>query len=301
MGRFELGDGLRQAWNVDGWCVVPDAIPPDDLAAAQEVARQLFPTPEEMAAGALDPDDERTRPWRDWDAAWPELPYQRTALNRLAVHPVLIDLAEDLLGTDDLRLYMSIITAKYAGQPSGYNQLLHTDYPNHTVLVPSPDAAFGQVEFFVYLSDVTAANGATRLVSRRLTDHIQVERHTLSLEEYGHLYEEPGEACGTAGSVVVYRPDTYHRSIDFADPTAQRIMMHVSMRPAAADWGGYQAWPIKGFSPEWGRFVAKCEPRQLALVGFPRPGHPYWTEETLAGVAARYPGLDTGPWRRVGA
>ena len=36
---------------------------------------------------------------------------------------------------------------------------------------------------------------------------------------------------------------------------------------------------------------------QLALMGVPEPGHPYWNEATLAGVQARYPGLDMGPWR----
>jgi hypothetical protein len=32
-------------------------------------------------------------------------------------------------------------------------------------------------------------------------------------------------------------------------------------------------------------------------LGFPPPGHPYWNEATLVGVAARYPGLDLKPWR----
>jgi hypothetical protein len=62
------------------------------------------------------------------------------------------------------------------------------------------------------------------------------------------------------------------------------------------EWGGYQAWPIKGFSPEWHRFVAEAGPRQLEVLGFPRPGHSYWTADTLAGVGRRYPGLDLTPW-----
>jgi hypothetical protein len=41
--------------------------------------------------------------------------------------------------------------------------------------------------------------------------------------------------------------------------------------------------------------------RQLVALGFPEPGHPYWTEETLQGVAARYPRLDMTPWREVAA
>ena len=35
----------------------------------------------------------------------------------------------------------------------------------------------------------------------------------------------------------------------------------------------------------------------LEAFGFPPPGHPYWTPETLAGMALRYPDLDLSPWR----
>jgi hypothetical protein len=36
--------------------------------------------------------------------------------------------------------------------------------------------------------------------------------------------------------------------------------------------------------------------RQLTVLGFPEPGHPYWSAETLHGVGARYPSLDMTPW-----
>ena len=73
--------------------------------------------------------------------------------------------------------------------------------------------------------------------------------------------------------------------------------MHVSFRPAGAEWGGYHSWPYKGLSPDWHNFVVHSNPRELAALGFPKPGHEYWTEETLAGVGSRYPGLDMKPWR----
>ena len=44
-------------------------------------------------------------------------------------------------------------------------------------------------------------------------------------------------------------------------------------------------------------FHAPRHPRQLTALGFPKPGDPYWTAETLAGVAARYPSLDMTPWQ----
>ena len=49
-------------------------------------------------------------------------------------------------------------------------------------------------------------------------------------------------------------------------------MLHVAYRPAALDWIGYQAWPFKGFSPEWHKFVAQASVRQLTVLGFPSPG-----------------------------
>jgi len=282
------------AWRRDGWCVFEGAIPPSDLAAAQDALGRLFPTAEEMDSGG---DDERTTPWRTWDAAWPEFPFRSTRLNKLVVHDVLIDLAVDLLGTEDVRLYLAIVSAKYAGQSSGYNQLLHTDYPNHSLVVPRGDAGYQHLETFIYLNDVSARNGATRLVSRTKTESIPVEQHTLNLHDYGRLYDEPGEATGPAGSIVAYSPDVYHRSVDVTEPGQARFMLHVAYRPARLDWIGYQAWPIKGFSPEWHKFVGQATERQLTVLGFPRPGDPYWTDATLAGVAARYPGLDMSPWR----
>jgi hypothetical protein len=265
-----------------------------DLAAAQLAVAKLFPRPEDMADAS---DGEALERWRTWDAAWPEFPFRSRSLNGLVVGETMIALAQELLGTDDIRLYLAIATAKYAGQPSEYNQLLHTDFPNHTLTVPRPEPGYHQMESFIYLSDVGPGNGATRFVSRARTSHIPVEQHTLNYEEFGALYDDPGDASAPAGSIVAYRPDVYHRSVDFIDRTQVRFMLHVSYKPADMEWGGYQAWPFKGFSMEWHNFVQQSTPRQLAALGFPAPGHSFWNEDTLDGVARRYPELDLRPWR----
>lgn len=252
-----------------------------------------FPSAQAMAG----PPDGRDDRWSTWDARWPEFPFRSRSLNGLAVGESLIELAAELLGTDDVRMYMAIASAKYAGQPSGYNRLLHADFPNHTLTVPRPEAGYHQVEFFVYLTDVGPGNGATHFLSRRHTRGIPVEEHTLNLDDHAALYDMDVEASAPAGSIVAYRPDVYHRSVDFSDPAEARFMLHVSYKPARLEWGGYQAWPFKGFSAEWHDFVQASSPRQLTVLGFPAPGHPFWTEETLVGVGRRYPGLDLTPWR----
>ena len=300
MGRDQTTatlEGYRQQWDEHGWCVIPAAVPAADLEAAQAAADDIFPSAEEMDSGV---ENERTTPWRaTWDAKWPEFPYASAALNRLTVHPAVLEVAESFLGSSDLRLYMSLVTAKYANQPSGYNQLLHADFPNHSILVPQVEEAFPQLELFIYLSDVSEANGATRLVSRQRTSGVPVERHTLTFTDYADLYDDPGIASGPAGSIVAYQPDVYHRSVDWTEPGMRRVMMHVSYRLAAAEWGQYQAWAFKGFSPEWHNFVQASGPRELSLLGFPPPGHPYWDDESITRVNARYPALDMTPWRRA--
>jgi phytanoyl-CoA dioxygenase PhyH len=293
-----LTEELRSRWMTDGWCVIANAFSGDLLTRAQEAVWSLFPTAEEMDSGV---ENERTAPWRTSDAPWPEFPFASEDLNQLVVHEALIETARELLETADVRLYQGTLTAKYSNQSSGYNQLLHTDYPNHTILVPRRDAGYQQLETYIYLNDVTAANGATKMVSRRLTARIPVEQHTLRFDDYAALYDDPGDATGPAGSLVAYRPDVYHRSVDRAEPGVTRFMLHVAYKPSAAEWGGFQAWPFKGLTPAWHNFVQGASARQLTAVGFPEPGHPYWTEKTLAGVQARYPGLDMGPWRAPSA
>ncbi len=284
---------VKRTWDDEGWFVLDRAFPEEVLVRAQNALTKLFPSAEEMAAGA----DATLDKWRTWDASWPEFPFRSRSLNALVVSDVMIDLAQTLLGAKDVRMYLAIVTAKYAGQPSDYNKLLHVDYPNHTLTVPRSEPGYHQMETFIYLNDVTADNGATRFVSRRRTNLVPVEEHTLNLADYGALYDDPSDASGPAGSIVVYRPDVYHRSIDFADPTQARFMLHVSYQDAGMAWGGYQAWPFKGFSPEWHSFVEGATARQLAVLGFPPPGHHFWTEETLASVARRYPRLDLSAWR----
>ena len=277
--------------------MVPAALPATDVREAQKAVDHLFPTAEEMDSGV---ENERTTPWRaTFDATWPEFPYRSRSLNRLTFHPVVLAMAESFLGTSDLRLYMSLVTAKYANQSSGYNQLLHADFPNHTILVPQLRDRFPQLELFIYLTDVSEANGATRMVSRSRSADIAVEQHTLTFTDYAALYEDPGIASGPAGTIVAYQPDVYHRSVDVTTPGARRIMMHVSYRLAAAEWAQYQAWAFKGFSPEWHNFVQASSPTELALVGFPPPGHPYWDHDSITRVNARYPGLDMAPWRKA--
>jgi ectoine hydroxylase-related dioxygenase (phytanoyl-CoA dioxygenase family) len=286
--------GAKEQWETDGWCVLEGLLPHEAVAAAQAQLESVFPSAEDFAA---DRDPGRNAPLRaDSHAVMPRFPFESAAFNDLVLHDQLIDLAEEFLGLVDLRLYQGMLGAKYSGGAESDDQLLHVDYGNHTLVVPRADVGYQHLELFVYLSDVTAATGATRMVSRRLTRDIPIERTYLSLTDYRGLYEAEVAAEGAAGSVLAYRPDVFHRGVRMTAPASARFMLHVSFKPANTDWLGSQAWPGAAEDLAWHRFANGASVRQLSLLGFPPPGHPYWNEETLAGVAARYPRLDLTPW-----
>jgi hypothetical protein len=111
-----------------------------------------------------------------------------------------------------------------------------------------------------------------------------------------HLYEAEVSGAGPAGTVIAFDPATFHRGTQLTAPRGARYSMQVCYRPSAALWGQRTGWATSSFTAEWVDFVARATPRQLQVLSFPRPGHPYWTPETLAGMALRYPGLDLTPW-----
>jgi hypothetical protein len=259
------------------------------------VLPELFPTAEEFAAN-VDPD--RNLSFRDEARApRPQFPFECGALNRIVVSDVMIDLAQLLLDTDDVRLYQAMANAKYSDGSLEYDQLLHVDYANHTLVVPRAEVGYQHLETFVFLTDVTPETAATRFVSREHTVGIPVERTYLHLEEYADLYDREECASGRAGSVLVYRPDVFHRGVPLTAKGRARFMLAVAFKPAGTDWIGYHAFPARAEDMAWHRFMRHATVRQLTVLGFPRPGDAYWTSDTLAGVAARYPSLDMTPWR----
>ena len=294
MSTVALHDGKR-LWEEEGWCILHGLLPADEVRLAQEALPDLFPTAEEFAA---DRDPARNLPFRvDSHSVLPAFPFESGALNRLVLHDKVIDLAQEFLGLTDVRLYQGMVSAKYSDGALDDEQLLHVDYGNHTLVVPRPDLGYQHLELFIYLSDVTAETAATRMVSRRLTTGVPTERTYLSLTEYPDLYAAEVPASGPAGSILAYRPDVYHRGVRMTAPGAARFMLHVSYKPVATDWLGSQAWPGAAEGLAWHRFMQETNVRQLTMLGFPEPGHPYWNEQTLRGVSARYPLLDMAPWR----
>ncbi|MGB0111817.1 MAG: phytanoyl-CoA dioxygenase family protein [Ilumatobacteraceae bacterium] len=301
-------DAAVAEWNDAGVVVLPAFLDGTDLAGAVAELPTMFPTGPEFHQQI---DEERNERFRDEFAGIDSFPFAGSALSVLSVHPKLISLARSLLRVDDLRVYSIEAWAKYTGA-ADYEQPLHRDYLNHTLLVPSDDPRFRQVEMFVYLVDVPAELGAPAFVAQAVTPDVpalpnwypRVDTEPdadnpawTSTAGRPDLYDAEMVASGPAGTVVAYTTSTFHRGRQLTEPEGARFTIHVNFRPAQADWAARRSWVEESLDPNWQTFLAAASPDQLSLFGFPPPGHPYWSEQTLAGVALRYPRLDLAPWR----
>jgi hypothetical protein len=223
-------------------------------------------------------------------------PFSSTRLSLFAVHPPLLDLAEAILGTGDIRLYAAEAWAKYTGA-ADFDQEIHRDYLNHTPLVPSSQPGYQQLEMFIYLFDVPEESGPPHLVSRQLTKDLPSLPHGYARRDRPDLYEAEVSAAGPAGTVVAYSVDTFHRGTNLTAPGGARFTLMTNYRAGPNEWMTRHGWGERSFAAAWTPFAEQASLRQLLLFGFPPPGHPYWTEETLRGMAGRYPGMDLSPWR----
>lgn len=308
-------DAEIDTWREDGWVLLDGLVGTDEIDDASDDLHQLFPTSKEYHAdpagvtrawkgSATDPDEEWIWPEEGpgfrgeqhrWMAAFP---YPGSgSLNRLCVHPSVVDVAERALGTRDIRLYESHASAKYSGL-TNYEQPMHIDR-NHSWLPAVSGAHWWNLQGFLYLSDVTDADNPTRLVSVRDSAHVKASTPVVMPDKDPGLYAAEQRATGVRGSYLVYRSDVFHRGAPFDSRDTARFVLALGFKQAGQDWIGYDQAQSRSTGPEWTRFAEHASPRELELFGFPPPGHPIWSDALLRATAARYPRMDLDPWRAM--
>lgn len=282
------------AWRRDGYVILPGYLRGDAYEAAVADLPRIYPTARQFHSA--DDDSTAARFRGDEFGGIIAFPFASIALCRLVIDDRLVSLAEAIFGTDDIRVYAAELWAKYTGA-ADYEQEHHRDYLNHTPLVPSDDVAYRGLEMFIWLCDVPEELGPTHIVPFSQTSDAPALPHGYLPAEWPGLYQAEVSGAGPASTVVAYSTDTFHRGTQLTAPGAARFSAHVSYRHAANQWTSRYSWGDRSFAPEWAPFAEQASARQLRLFGFPPPAHPYWTAQTLAGMAIRYPHLDLGPWR----
>jgi hypothetical protein len=227
------------------------------------------------------------------------------ALNLIGVHPALIAFAKQALNTPKVHVYQCQAWAKFTGE-SDYDQPFHCDYVNHTLTAPSDDARNNCITILCYFSDVTEAHGPAHYVTRPDALKVTTPDATLTLArdpeanariQAGLLGYERSTAA-PAGSVFPYTIDVWHRGTNLTAPKGHRYALMTCFKKAGDEAIGFHAWAFHHTQP-WARIFDHATPEQLECFGVQPPGHPFWTETTLARAQARYPGWNMTPYRQA--
>jgi hypothetical protein len=153
------------------------------------------------------------------------------------------------------------------------------------------------VNYVIYLTDVTKARGVLSYVPRSRSAELResdVQYPPPAMQRELVSFERLAE--GPAGSLLIYDTNVYHRGTNLSEPGAHRYTMTVSYRALRSEMIGGNEWARDGNNKPWRALLPRADIEQLAALGIPRPGHPYWTERTLRRVQARYPDWDITPF-----
>jgi len=280
-------DHLAQVWD-QGFTIVEGFLDAATLEAAQEALWGVYPRPE---AYFSDP-QKYPRYARSQFSGLRFFPYPSWHLNRVAVYPDLIDAAERFIGSSDIEIYKVELWAKYAGAIN-YDQPHHRDFGNHTLVVPRADGSHVQMTTFILLSDVTDADGPTKIVPTSRARDIPLFPKQ---KPFGELFDREVSAAAPAGSLLIYKTDVLHRGSDFTGPGRSRFVMLVDFQQRGWRWMGKMSWPNHADMEGMTEAMVRMTPRERDLFGWPPPGSDYWNTQTLADVATRYPGIDLSPY-----
>ncbi|MEM8924079.1 MAG: hypothetical protein AAGD35_11310 [Actinomycetota bacterium] len=323
-----LSPSQIERWRTAGYALVDGLLPDDLVEAVAAFGHERFPAPETREAAEF----------RNFGSAV-VFPTQNEAFDHLTLHPRLLAAIGQLLGRRpaDLRLTQSDLWPKY-GRPldqppenryDNNDQRIHVDYPNHTLVHPSPWSRPDAVEAIVYYGHHAECAGGTAVVPRigvddplypypitaspgigtlpYINDRPSAEdylgEHRPDVVEFrGALYDREVHTDYRPGTVLLYRHDTWHRGTPLR-PGVMRLAQNLTFRTAEAEWIQtlHKGWSWAMYRPDqyMERFVAAATPDQRAVLGFPPPGSPYWCPETVAAAEARYGpfGFDPTPYR----
>ena len=325
--EHRLGGAQIQSWRDRGFTLVHDLLPDALLRTLQGDALDFYPAPGTAAA----------KHFNNFGSGQKFVfPAESSACNAVTLHPHLLQAVADLLGvsTCDLRLTQSDLWPKYGNGDSddaldNTDQRIHCDYPNHSLVHPpewdNPEA----VEIIIYLNDYDECEGATAVVPRDgqsdpaypwpivqtpgvagldyVNDRDKAEaymaEHNPEAADFRekHLYARELVAEYKFGSVLFYRHDTWHRGRP-VKANALRLVQNLTFTKIGCDWlnvlhPGW-CWSMYRRDKLMEKLVAQATVDQRSVLGFPPPGHSYWTSRTLAAVEARYQafGIDMSPY-----
>ncbi|MBS02492.1 MAG: hypothetical protein CMQ24_07280 [Gammaproteobacteria bacterium] len=282
-----------------GYAIVERFCDPDVIKAALANFDEVVPGWVDFAAdpGSAPRPEYYGKPFPD-QRGIPHFPYKGDVLNDLTFHPELRRFATLMGEGEEMYCEQSHLTYKASGQ-ANFEQAHHLDYSNHTLAYPPNVPKYWQTAYLYYFTDVTLESGPTAVCSwKHYPERILVPSHWTK-EDRPELYDNEVKVTVPAGSLLIYSMRTFHRGTAILGENHGRLGMFVTYAPKACRWAGIVGWPVSAGKREFRAWIERASVEERTSIGFPEPGHDYWTDETLDGVGGRFPGMDMGPYREA--
>lgn len=278
-----------------GFAIVDNFLTPEELHGAREEIKEILP-------GWIEFCDDPTETVPEWPSPRVRnsyrFPYRGKWLNHITLHPQLRALAQHFAGGSELYCEQGNLHAKRKGDRSDVDQGMHCDYGNHTLAYPPDLPEYWQTAYLLYYTDVTINHAPTAVCSwKHYPEKLRVPAH-YTREQRPEIFENEVKVVVPAGGLLVYSMRTFHRGTPFL-AEGGRIGEFITYSPATWRWLGIDSWSVEAIRPEFRKWIEKATPQERELFGFPNAMHTYWTEETIEGVSARYPGMDMSPYLRA--
>ena len=312
-----LTQNQLRAFQRDGFIIVEDLFKAEEIAAALGAMEQIFygkPFAQYLAESDRTGKAESVEPtvqtvvahYGDTEYGRTQFPTGADALDRLIEKEEYLDIFAQCLGTDavsycnaHLFLRSGPTDQRHSEHPwQGY----HVDHGTNTFLPPSDTiGAFDYVNCGVYLHDVDDDGAPMHVIPG---SHRQAAAALLRLGgNIGDIrdvpeFAEPVPTTARAGSALFYSSYLIHAAVPFANKRKQRALWTLSM--ARSDASGWTKLANPWSRPEREHFTPfweKTTPAVRSLFGWPAPGHAYYTETTLKGLAIQFPKMDLSPYQ----
>ena len=295
---MRITDEHEAYYREHGYAIVENFLTDQELSGALNDFDQVVPGWVDFARDPSGPKPHYyNEPFPD-QRGIPHFPYKGKTLNTLSFHPELRRFSQMMCEGEDVYCEQSHLSYKASGQ-GNFDQAMHCDYGNHNLAYPPDRAKYWQTAFLYYFTDVTPECGPTAVCSKTHYPERILVPAGYTREQRPEIYDNEVKVTVPAGSLLIYSMRTFHRGTAITGDNHGRLGMFVTYAPREGRWMGIVGWPVSAGKREFRQWIESATVDERTAIGFPEPGHDYWTDETLDGVSGRFPGLDMTPYRNA--
>ena len=293
---MRITDEHEAHYRKHGFAIVENFLTEEELTDALTNFDQVVPGWVDFARDPSGPKpDYYNKPFPD-QRGIPHFPYKGETLNALSFHPELRRFARLMCDGGEIYCEQSHLSYKASGQ-GNFDQSMHCDYGNHNLAYPPDRPKYWQTAYLYYFTDVTAECGPTAVCSKTHYPERILVPAGYTRGQRPEIYDNEIKVTVPAGSLLIYSMRTFHRGTAITGNNHGRLGMFVTYAPRDGRWMGIVGWPVSAGKREFRQWIERATVDERTAIGFPEPGHDYWTDETLDGVSGRFPGMDMAPYR----